>query len=63
MAGVYEITAEVPLAIQDGDAVSVAVHLPEDRLHPWKGPLDAGNMRRAGLQSNQTTIAVERSRP
>ena len=63
MAGVYEITAEVPLAIQDGDAVSVAVHLPEDTLHPWKGPLDAGNMRRAGLQSNQTTIAVERSRP
>jgi hypothetical protein len=63
MAGVYEITAVVPLGLQDGDAVPVVVTLPLDRLHPWRGPLDAGNIRRFGVQSNQTTIAVERSRP
>jgi uncharacterized protein (TIGR03437 family) len=63
MAGVYEITAEVPSGIQDGDAVPVAVLLPLDRLHLRRGPLDAGNIRRFGVRSNQTTIAVERSRP
>ena len=63
MAGVYEITAVVPLGLQDGDAVPIVVHLPSDRLHPWHEPMAAGNLRRSGVLSNQTTIAVERSRP
>jgi uncharacterized protein (TIGR03437 family) len=63
MAGVYEITTEVPLGIQDGDAVAVAVHLPMAQMHPGRRPLVAGDVRDYGLRSNWTTIAVERSRP
>jgi uncharacterized protein (TIGR03437 family) len=63
VAGVYEITAEVPLGIQDGDAVAVAVQLPSAPMHRERRPLDARDVRYSGSRSNWTTIAVERSRP
>jgi hypothetical protein len=52
-AGVYDITAEVPLSTQEGDAVPVMLILPSDQ--------PAGS-RGLGRQSNQTTIAVEQPR-
>jgi len=63
MAGVYEITVEVPLGLQNGDAVPVAVQLPSSQVHPGLEPLDLGKVRHSIVLSNWTTIAVERSRP
>jgi len=63
VAGVYEITAEVPLSTQDGDAVPVVVSLPSDQSLQRLGPPQAPGARGFGRQSNQTTIAVERPRP
>jgi uncharacterized protein (TIGR03437 family) len=61
-AGVYQITAEVPLGIPQGDAVPVVVSLPLDRsrLPSVGGPLLASDAHDRGLRSNQTTIAIER---
>jgi uncharacterized protein (TIGR03437 family) len=60
VAGVYEITAEVPLSTQEGDAVPVVVVLPNDESLQRLGPQQAAGARGFGRQSNQTTIAVER---
>jgi hypothetical protein len=60
VAGVYEITAEVPLSTQEGDAVPVMVMLPNDESLQRLGPQQAAGARGFGRQSNQTTIAVER---
>jgi uncharacterized protein (TIGR03437 family) len=60
VAGVYEITAEVPLSTQAGDAVPVMVVLPSDQSLQRLGPSQAPGARGFGRQSNQTTIAVER---
>ena len=62
VAGVWEITAEVPLGIQPGDAIPVVVYVPPFQWHPTRGPLGARRVRIFGLGSNETTIAVE-SRP
>jgi uncharacterized protein (TIGR03437 family) len=63
VAGVYEITAEVPLSTQAGDAVPVVVVIPSDQSIVRLGPSQAQGARGFGRQSNQTTIAVERPRP
>jgi len=63
VAGVYEITAEVPLSTQVGDAVPVVVVLPNDESLQRLGPRQAAGARGFGRQSNQTTIAVERQQP
>jgi uncharacterized protein (TIGR03437 family) len=63
MAGVYEITAEVPMSTQDGDAVPVVVVLPSDQSLQRLGPPQGPGARSFGRQSNPTTIAVERPRP
>jgi uncharacterized protein (TIGR03437 family) len=63
VAGVYDITAEVPLSTQAGDAVPVVVVLPADQSLQRLGALQAPGARGFGRQSNQTTIAVERPRP
>jgi uncharacterized protein (TIGR03437 family) len=47
VAGVYEIAAETPWSIEEGDAIPVMVIMPPDRSG-------------AGQQSNRITIAVER---
>jgi uncharacterized protein (TIGR03437 family) len=63
VAGVYDITAEVPLSTQEGDAVPVVVILPPDESLQRLGAQQAAGARGFGRQSNQTTIAVERQRP
>jgi uncharacterized protein (TIGR03437 family) len=63
VAGVYDITAEVPLSTQEGDAVPVVVILPADESLQRLGAQQAAGARGFGRQSNQTTIAVERQRP
>lgn len=62
-AGVYEITAEAPWGIPEGDAIPVVVSLPLDHSLSPGGPLQASDARSRGLLSNQTTIAVERPQP
>ena len=62
-AGVYEITVEVPLSTQEGDAVPVVVVLPADESLQRLGAQQMPGARGFGRQSNQTTIAVERPRP
>ncbi len=47
VAGVYEIAAEMPWSIEEGNAIPVMVIMPPDRSG-------------AGQQSNRITIAVER---
>jgi uncharacterized protein (TIGR03437 family) len=59
VAGVWEITAEVPLGIQEGDAIPVVVYVPPFQSPPTPGSV---GVRILGLGSNETTIAVE-SRP
>jgi uncharacterized protein (TIGR03437 family) len=59
VAGVYEITAEVPLGIPEGDAVPVVVVLPPGSWPSRRGPQEVRGTRGAQIESNQTTIAVE----
>jgi uncharacterized protein (TIGR03437 family) len=60
MAGVYEITAEVPVGIQEGDAIPVVIGLPLNHLPLPREPSQLSDARGRGLLSNQLTIAVER---
>jgi uncharacterized protein (TIGR03437 family) len=60
MAGVYEITAEVPVGIQEGDAIPVVVGFPLNHLPFPREPSQLSDARGRGLLSNQPTIAVER---
>jgi uncharacterized protein (TIGR03437 family) len=60
VAGVYYITAEVPLGTPEGDAVPVVVVLPPDASLLPRGPLQTRGNRGLQIDSNQTTIAVER---
>jgi hypothetical protein len=57
MAGVYQITAEVPLGIQGGDAIPVVVVSPPDPS------LLARGTHGLGRESNRITIAVEQPQP
>jgi uncharacterized protein (TIGR03437 family) len=59
VAGVYEITAEVPWGIPEGDAVSVVVVVSPDPSLVRRGPPQARGIRNLQVKSNQTTIAVE----
>jgi uncharacterized protein (TIGR03437 family) len=61
-AGIYEITAQVPVGIQEGDAVPVVVGLLPDRSISQREHLQSREALRRGFLSNLTTIAVERSR-
>ncbi|MBZ5723498.1 MAG: putative Ig domain-containing protein [Acidobacteriia bacterium] len=63
VAGVYEITAEVPLGIQEGDAIPVVVSVPSDQPLMRRAAPAARDIHRFGLPSNPITIAVERPRP
>jgi uncharacterized protein (TIGR03437 family) len=60
VAGVYEITAEVPFGIPEGDAVPVVVVLPPDASLSRRGPQQGLGTRGFQVNGNQTTIAVER---
>jgi uncharacterized protein (TIGR03437 family) len=62
-AGIWEITAEVPMGIQPGNAVPVVVYVPPYQAYPRREPPAGGNLRRFGVPSNRTTIAVEQARP
>jgi uncharacterized protein (TIGR03437 family) len=60
VAGVYEITAEVPLGTPEGAAVSVVAVLPPGASLLPRAPLQVRGTRGLQTDSNQTTIAVER---
>jgi uncharacterized protein (TIGR03437 family) len=58
VAGVYEITVEVPLGIEEGDAIPVVIGLPPGPPVLRRGSPQTREFRRLGA----VTIAVERSR-
>jgi len=62
VAGVYEITVQVPLGIPEGDAIPVVVCLPPDPQPQRPGHRPAPNLRGFGLLSNPTMIAAEQPR-
>ncbi|MBZ5581670.1 MAG: putative Ig domain-containing protein [Acidobacteriia bacterium] len=62
-AGVFEITAKVPLGVEEGDAIPVVIGWPNDQQSRNGGALDPRDLRRFVELSNTVTIAVERSRP
>ena len=59
--GIYDITAKVPLGIQESNAVSVDVMVPPDPLLFMHAARSVAGVAAVGGQSNRITIAVEQA--